>query len=128
MPSDSLRLRVDIELEPDADSAELDAATVELRRELLELDLDQVERPRGEPPPPGTRAGDATVLGTLVITAAPLAIGAVLRTLESWLVRRPSRSVKLEVDGDSIEISDASSEDQRRLIDSFLARHQDLSS
>ncbi len=48
-------LRLDIMLEPDADDAELELAAAQLRQELLELDVDAVERPPGEPAPPGAR-------------------------------------------------------------------------
>jgi hypothetical protein len=48
-----LRLQVDDE---DADPEELADLTARLRDELLDLDVEAVERPRGESPPPGTRA------------------------------------------------------------------------
>jgi hypothetical protein len=119
----SLLLQVEIGVEPDADAAELDEVTALLRQDLLELDVDNVDRPPGGPAPPGTRAVDAAILGSLVVSTGPAVIGAVVRTLEGWLRRRPNRSVKIEIGDDSIELTDASAEDQRRLIESFIARH-----
>lgn len=57
-----VKLRVDIGVDADADARELDGETLELRRELLELDVDAVERPTTGPPPPGTRAVEAALL------------------------------------------------------------------
>ena len=97
-------IAIAVRLEADADSAELEDATSQLRRELLELDVDDVKAPDGGEAPPGTR-------------------GAVGAAIQSWVARRASRSVKLTIDGDSIEVSNVSPEDQRELIESFLARH-----
>ena len=38
------------------------------------------------------------------------------------LARRSRRSVKVTLDGNSLELTNASREDQRRLVESFLAR------
>jgi hypothetical protein len=116
-------LRLEIGLEPDADAAELEDAASQLQEELLELDVDGVVRPPGEPPPPGTRAVEAGVLGTLVVGAGRHAVEAVVRTVQSWVARRASRTVKITLDGDSIEVTNVSPEDQRRLIETFVSRH-----
>jgi len=118
-----VKLRIDVGVEPDADAAELDEATQQLRRELLELDVDGVERPSAGPPPPGTRAVEAALLGTLLVTATRELVSAVVRAVTGWLGRRPGRSVKLEIAGDWIEVTDPSAEDQQRLIAAFLAHH-----
>jgi hypothetical protein len=121
-------VRIDVGLEPDADAAKLDRETLQLRGELLDLDVEDVVRPSAGPPPPGTRAVEAAVLGTLVVTATKKAVAAVIGTVAGWSRRRPDRSVKLEIDGDSIEVTDPSAEDQQRLIEAFLARHGPASS
>jgi hypothetical protein len=118
-----VELRLDVGVEPDADAAELDQAASQLRQELLGLDVDAVERLRGEAPPQGTRAGEATLLGALVVDLGREALAAVMRTIQSWIARRLDRSVKVTLGEDLIELTNVSDEDQRRLIDSFLARH-----
>jgi hypothetical protein len=118
-----VELRLDVGVEPDADAAELDQAASQLRQELLGLDVDAVERLRGEAPPPGTRAAEATLLGALVVDLGHEALAAVVRTIQSWIARRLDRSVKVTLGDDSIELTNVSDEDQRRLIDSFVARH-----
>jgi hypothetical protein len=123
MAEGPLQLQVEIGLEPDADAAELDEETLELRQELLELDVNAVERPAAGPPPEGARAIELALLGTLLVTAGQEAIGPVVRAIADWMTRRHSRSVKLTLGGDSIEATDLSDEDQRRLLEAFLARH-----
>jgi hypothetical protein len=48
---------------------------------------------------------------------------AVIGAVQSWLGSRKGRSVKLELDGDSIEVTGMSASDQRELIDAFVVRH-----
>jgi hypothetical protein len=46
-----------------------------------------------------------------------------VRTIQSWVERTSSRSVKVTLDGDTIELTNASDDAQRQLVESFLARH-----
>lgn len=123
MTARPVQLQVEVDLEADADAVELDEATRRLRQELLELDVEDVERPASAAPPEGARGVETAILGTLLITASGEVIAAVVRRVESWLTRRSSRSVKLAIEGDSIELTDLSSGDQKRLLEAFLARH-----
>jgi len=119
----SRELRLDLDIEPDAEAVELDEATEQLREELLALNVDAVERPRGEPPPPGARAVEVALLGTLLVSVGRETVGALVRTIEAWVARRSSRTVKVTLGEDSIEVSNVSDADQRRLIEAFVARH-----
>jgi hypothetical protein len=49
----------------------------------------------------------------------------VVATVRGWLRRAPeqTRTVRLELDGDVLELSGASSQDQERLVELFLSRH-----
>jgi hypothetical protein len=123
MEGQTVELRLELGLESDADAVELDEAAGHLRRELLELDVADVERPAGGSPPPGARAVESMLLGTLVVTATQELVGAVVRAVAGWLARRPHSSVKVEIGGDTIEVSDPSSDEQQQLIAAFLARH-----
>ncbi len=123
MDTDVVRVEIEVGVEPDANADELDEATLQLRGELLELDVDDVQRTAAGAPPPGARAVEAALLGTLVVTAAKDLVGEVVRAVADWLGRRRNRSVKLQIDGDSIEVTDPSADDQRQLIEAFLARH-----
>jgi hypothetical protein len=117
-----LTLRIDLDAGERAGDDERDEATRALRGELLELDVDAVERPQTVTPE-GARAGEALTLGTLVVTLGPHALAAVSGVVRGWLDRRGDRSVALELDGDRIELTNTSAEEQRRLVDAFVARH-----
>ena len=123
MEGQALELRIDVGVEPDADALELDEETIELRREFLELDVDAVERPAAGPPPEGARAVEVALLGTLLVKVGQAAVGPLVDAIAAWMSRRDSRSVKLTLGDDSIEATDLSDEDQRRLLEAFLARH-----
>lgn len=123
MSGSTVELRMEVSVGPEADSEALESATRLLRQELLELDVAAVERPPGGPPPPGARSIEALALGALVVTATEGAVGAIFHVLRGWLRRDGARSVKLEIDGDSIEIADPSDETERQLIEAFLSRH-----
>ncbi len=118
-----LKLRLDVGIGSDADAAELDATTSGLREELLNLDIDTVERQPGRQPPDGARAVDAPTLGALLVVADREAIGTLVQTLISWIGRYRSRSVRVEIEGDVLELSNASVEEQRRAAQAFFARH-----
>jgi hypothetical protein len=123
MPSSRVELRVEIGLDTDADAAELDAETLQLRGELLELDIDSVERPSAGLAPEGARAVDAVELGTLLVQLTTGLIAPVVHSIMAWMTRRHTRSVKLTVDSDSIELSNASASEQQQMLEAFLARH-----
>jgi hypothetical protein len=63
-----------------------------LQRELLEVDVEDVHRVREGAPPPGTRAVDATVLGSLAVTAATEVLGAVVRAITQWVGGEPTEA------------------------------------
>jgi hypothetical protein len=123
MSESLLELRVGLELDPGADAAEVEERTLQLRAELLELDVDDVQQPSVGSPPEGAKGVDAALIGTLVVTAGREAISAVVRVVAGWLSRSGGRSVKLQLGDDVLELSDASKEEQRRVVDAFLARH-----
>jgi hypothetical protein len=122
-----LELHVDVGLHGDAEAAELFDATSQLQQDLLQLDVASVARPAGPPPPPGTRGVEIAELASLIVALGADVIGPVAQCIASWVVRGSSRTVKLEIGGDSIEVTGLSREKQDRLIESFLVRHAAIS-
>jgi hypothetical protein len=60
----------------------------------------------------------------LVETATSSALlGAVVKVIQSWVAARRGRSVKIALGDDFIEVSGVSSDDQRRLIEQWIAAH-----
>jgi hypothetical protein len=109
---------------PDSDAEEVAQATLRLRRELLDLDVDAVEVPRMSEAPPGSRGVDLTVLGALAVNVAESQLlTGVMAAIRSWLAASSRRSIKLELGGDVLELTGLSSSEQRRLTDEWLDRH-----
>jgi hypothetical protein len=108
----------------DADAVELDRLARQLRRRLLENDF-EVQLPRAGNAPPDTRAPDSTTIGALIVTVAASrsAFVSTLKVIQAYLETSKARSVKIQVDGDSLEMTGLTVDDQRELIDNFVDRH-----
>jgi hypothetical protein len=116
MGAGEIRLTVRVDDEG-ADPQELDALTAMLRNELLDLDVGAVEAPRAGPPPAGTRGGALAELGALAMNlASSELLAAVVSAAGGWLAGRHRRSVRLEVDGDVLELTGVPSAQQQRLV------------
>jgi Effector Associated Constant Component 1 len=105
---------------PDSDAEERADLAWRLREEMLGLGVDKVAHPSTQPPP-GAKGGAvewAQLVVTLAGSAPPL-----IMALQGWLGRHPSAAVTLEIDGDTLTLGEASPDEQRRLVETFLARH-----
>jgi hypothetical protein len=121
MSAGAVNLGVELVGPQDADEEELAYLAGLLRRELLELDVEDVRVARSTAEPPLlAKSGETIAVGALVVTTAPLLLHQVIKLIGTWLRNRPLRTVKVELDGRSIELGHASKEDQQRLIDAFL--------
>jgi hypothetical protein len=98
-----------------------------LRGELLQLDVENVTALPAGKPPPGSRAFDVAAMGALVIALGQSAEGlrSVVSAIRDWLRRGDGtrRTVRLELAGDALELSQASAADQQRLIELFVSRY-----
>jgi hypothetical protein len=125
MEARAVMLDIQLDVGPDADAEEVTEATLQLRRELLDVDVEAVELPRGGEPPPGTRAAELAALGALAVTIGnSQLLSPVMAAVRSWLAGSSRRSIKLELDGDALELTGLSSAEQRRLADEWLRRHE----
>jgi hypothetical protein len=112
---------------PDSDAEELAELTRRLRGQLLELDVDAVEPATGGEAPAGAKGVELLAIGGLVIQFAMKSevLKSVVDATTAWLGRQQGRSVKLTLDGDTLEVTGVSSDEQRRLVDLWVARHAD---
>ncbi len=114
--------------EEGADAERLAVLTGYLRAELLQdADVEEVSAlPAGEPPP-GARVFGVVTVGALLIGLGQSVEGlrSVVSVIRDWLRRGQGtgRAVRLELDGDALELSQASAADQERLIELFIRRH-----
>ena len=115
---------VEIGAGSDTDTEELAQLSLGLRDELLELDVEAVDGVGGEPVPDGAKGHGSGAVSTLVVALSNSAVVVALSgLLRSWVSRRAGRTVTLRFGEDSIEISEASAEQQAKLIESWLDRH-----
>lgn len=120
-------LGVRISADPEADAAELAELAAQLRDQLLELDIERADPVTVGPAPPGTRGGESVLAGalTVVLTLSSKLLTAVIATVQSWVTAMGARSVKLEIDGDVLEVTGITRDDQRELIQAWIDRHTD---
>ncbi len=113
--------------EDGADAERLAVLTGYLRAELLQLDVEDVTALQVGEPPPDSRAFGVATVGALLIALGQSAEGlrSVVSAIRDWLRRGDGtrRTVRLELNGDALELSQASSADQQRLIELFVSRH-----
>lgn len=121
------RLDLHIAAGLEADAAELAELAMDLREQLLELDIERVDQVTVGPVPPGARTGEIFLAGALTVLLAQSSklLTALIETVQSWVSRDGGRSVKLDIDGDVLEVTGITRKDQRELIQIWIDRHTD---
>jgi len=114
--------------EDGADDVRLEDLSRLLRDELLQLpEASSVDAMTTGEAPPGTRGGLVAEAGALVVTAPPqvAALVAVVGSVWRWLRRggNGQRTIRLEVDGDVLELSGATDALQEKLVEDWISRH-----
>ena len=119
------RLGVSVEAGPDADREELVALAAQLREWLLPLSIESAEFTVAGQAPSGTRSAGMFVAGVLTVMVARSSelFTKLIDMVQSWLSLGGARSVRLELDGDVLEVTGISREDQRELIRTWIDRH-----
>jgi hypothetical protein len=123
MSGQSLVIRV---AEQGADDERTDQVTRLLLRQLEDIDELDLRPVTAGSAPEGSRALDASVVGAFAASAADLAplVGTIVTAVREWLRRSPEvpRSVRIEVGGDVLQLSSATAEQEKQLVDLFVAR------
>jgi len=118
-------LRVDL-TEPGSDDERLEELSLRLAQELRELDVDAVAAAGDGEAPEGSRSALAAVAGALVVSMRPTTaqLFSVVAAIRDWLRRSPvQRTVKVTIEGDTLELTGASDELQRRVVEDWIAKH-----
>jgi len=123
MRDEAVHLTLAVEGGADSDDEELDRLTAQLRERLLELDVQDVESVRSGEIPDGARPVDPMTVGALIVTLVPAVLQSVVALVETWSRNRRIGGVKLTIDGSSLELGEASAEQQQRLVQLFLDQH-----
>ncbi|HEX4929806.1 MAG TPA: hypothetical protein VFV62_03785 [Gaiellaceae bacterium] len=125
MIPEAAALELSVDAGPGADDDELERLAHSLRAELLELDLDSVEPAATGPAPDDARAVEALMIGALVVRLSrdSEALSSLVRTVRGWLGAHADRRVRIELDGDVLELAGPSDEERQRLVDAWIERH-----
>ncbi|MFE6836431.1 hypothetical protein ACFVFI_16580 [Streptomyces sp. NPDC057705] len=116
------RLRIEVQW-PDEDIESLLREVDTLRLDLLELDVENVERAEAGPLPPGSRAGALELANELLVTlpAAMTLLGEVVSVVGAWRERSTSTvDVTLRIGDNSLVLTGVDASEQRRLTDAWL--------
>jgi hypothetical protein len=121
------RLGLSIETDWEADAEELAELALHLREQLLELDIERADPMTAGQAPPGTRAGEMFVAGalTVILARVPELFTKLIETVQSWTSLIGGRRVRLEIDGDVLEVTGITRKDQHELIQAWIDRHTD---
>jgi hypothetical protein len=112
---------ITVDLGPGTDDEEAERLATQLRSELLQLDVDGVERVSEGEAPEGAKAIELIALGSLLVKFGPEVIDAVAGTLQAWLGRGQNRKITVQIGDTEISVDGASDEERRKLVDAFLA-------
>ena len=119
---------VDVTLsERGADAARVDVLHRQFREELRHVDELDVRTPAPADLEPGARGLDPATMSTLAVALIGSGgLTGLIASVRAWLERGHDepRSVRLEIGGDVLELSGASSAEQDRLLEVFMARHE----
>jgi hypothetical protein len=113
---------------PDVHPEEAARLGTRLRRELMELDIGSVATvASANAAPAGTKGVDVAEWGSLLVT---LSSGGVLAhlvgVLRDWLKRQSGdHTVSVTIDGDKMNLSNATAQEQARLVEAYVRRHCD---
>ena len=120
-----MELAIELLAEPDTDDQELAELAFRLRGELLDLDVEAVEPAAAGQAPADAMGVELLAIGALVVRCVlcPDVLRSVVSGVRSWASRQRMRSVKITLDGDSLELTGVRSAEQERLIDLWIARH-----
>ncbi len=110
---------------PEDDDERRDQLTRRLRAEIAGLAIDRIAA-SGPARPPGAKSGDAGSVSQLLVTltASGGVLASLVGLLSDWVGRQRGTRLSVSIDGDRIELASASSDEQRQLVQAFLARHR----
>lgn len=118
-------LAVEVDAAADTDAEELAQLTCRLREELLGLDVEAVYPVSGGDLPDSSKGIGLLAAGALVVRfmLRQEILESIIDNIRSWLGRQRARSIKLTLDGDSLELTRVSTKEQDRLVELWVMRH-----
>jgi len=108
----------------DATEEDLDRMTRQLLSELRETDVESAELTKGGEAPQGTKSADAITMGSIVISAVPAVLPAIVGLVQAWAARGQARTVKFRGKVGTYDVEfEGSPEELQNLLASLEAQH-----
>jgi hypothetical protein len=98
----------------------------QLGAELRELDIDSLTAVERHPAPAGSKGVDVSMVGSwlVMLTASEDVFKTIVATVQDWLSRhRSGHAVKIVMDGDTLELTAASTAEQAEIVRAFVLKH-----
>lgn len=112
------------------DPQELEEITRLLHNELSELKyVDSIEYTKNKDAsiPDGSKGFEGIMaVGSLLVTLATSSgvLEGITGTVQTWMQRAGQRKITMEIDGDKLEITGTTSENQDKLVEDWINRHK----
>jgi hypothetical protein len=104
----------------DATEEDVDRMTRQLLSELRDTDVESAELAKGGVAPRGTKSGDAVTMGSIVISALPTVLPAIIGLVQAWAARGQGRTVKFKGKvGREVIDFEGSPEDLQKLLETL---------
>jgi hypothetical protein len=123
MTSSPSSVRISIDGSAGSDQEELAQLGQRLRRDIQQLDVDEVEFVREGAAPAGAK-GDPLTMASLAVTVAPVVLKSLFDLLQNWMSRHNSTTVTIEMGSDKLTMTGTPSKEQLAVIQSVLQKHQ----
>ncbi|MBW4630186.1 MAG: hypothetical protein KME49_32915 [Brasilonema octagenarum HA4186-MV1] len=122
MTEEKIQLKLNIDAGTEADNEELEQLTRQLRKRLLELDVESVDYLTEEKVSKGAKGEPITTTLIVTLFAAGGVVTTLIKTIETCLTRDKSVTIE-EKNGDKLQMTGISSKEQRRIIDAWISSH-----
>ncbi|MDW5552288.1 hypothetical protein [Methanosarcina sp.] len=123
MTSETTQLILNIDAGPKADYTELEQLTIQLNKELLELEVKSVDFVTKKAPE-HTKAVEYVVLGKLIIAiSSSRVLVEIIKLLRDIVKRYDGATVNVKIDSDEVTVEGKPSKEQMEIIDHFIMRH-----
>lgn len=112
--------------DPDAEPEDVERLSRQVFSMLNGLEIESLEPARSANPPAGSKAGEFFELGSWIMTlsAGGGVFAEVIGALRDWLGRQPPENrITVTIDGNTLELSNASAREQKDLVEAFIRRH-----
>jgi hypothetical protein len=121
MEENPIKLKLMIDAGPEADSERLELLTHELRRELMDQDVDLVEIPElKEKPPEGAKVVGIAEVGTILVTLAPSALSPVIGCINSWVSNKSAGEIVIDLNGQKLQLKNIPSSERQKIVSEFI--------